>query len=103
MKPIELDQDFICSVQVSADECDLLERAVAAGATMHGLLMAGLKTDRWSAALALLREIAAHHHYDPNSDYYERCGCCGNSPYNDPQHKAGCLAPRVFEMLKDST
>lgn len=49
--------------------------------------------------IELLREIQKKRYYEPNSDYYEYCGDCGNSPYNKPRHLENCLVPKISKIL----
>ncbi len=35
----------------------------------------------------------------PNSDFYEYCAGCGQSPYANPQHLEGCMVVRIHEAL----
>lgn len=56
---------------------------------------------RLEEATALLKEFRDRLRYhDPNSDDHEYCRDCGHSPYWTPQHKPGCIVPRLLAFLR---
>jgi hypothetical protein len=48
----------------------------------------------------LVLEIQKKKLHEPDSDYYEYCPGCGNSPNWNPRHKPECLVPRIHAVLK---
>lgn len=52
--------------------------------------------------LELLKEIQKKHLRLPDSDAREYCSGCGNSPYNVPDHKEGCLALKLWELFRNT-
>jgi hypothetical protein len=48
----------------------------------------------------LVVDMQTKRYHEPDSDLREYCADCGNSPYNEPQHKPGCFVPRIRETLK---
>jgi len=58
--------------------------------------------NREATAVALLREFRDRLRCrEPDSDGHEYCRDCERSPYWQPQHKEGCIVPRLLAFLNE--
>lgn len=48
---------------------------------------------------SVLKELHKKTYHYPNSDYYEYCNGCGQSPYAAAYHNEGCLVVKVCDVL----
>jgi len=62
-------------------------------------LTATSKVNKFRTFLELLRDKRYH---EPDSDGYEYCKGCGNSPYWHPKHKEGCFVVMIRELLEET-